>query len=277
MEVLQQSPSEASSTPVLADTSSPPNSHEPPNNITSQQPTPHINSPNTHPQPTHTMTTRSKNNIRKPLTKMNLHTHLSRGNDLEPTTLTQAPKDHKWRRAMSEEYDALVKNGTWELVPPDTRHNLVGWKWVFRTKRKSYGSVDRFKARLIAKGFHQRPGIDYQDTFSPVVKPTTVRVVLSIAVSRGWSLGHLDVNNDFLQGHLSENVYMSQPPGFVDKDNPSYVCKLRKAIYGLKQAPRAWYHELRTFLLQSGFKNSHADTSLCLSCCWPHYVSPCLC
>ncbi|KAL9411808.1 hypothetical protein AB3S75_045417 [Citrus x aurantiifolia] len=193
---------------------------------------------------------------------MNLHTQLTTGNDNEPTTLTQALKDHKWRRAMSEEYDALVKNGTWVLVPPDRNQNLVGCKWIFRTKRKSDGSVDRFKARLVAKGFYQRPGLDYQDTFSPVVKPTTVRIVLSIAVSRGWSLRQLDVNNAFLQGHLSENVYMSQPPGFVDKDSPSYVCKLNKAIYGLKQAPRAWYNELRTFLLQFGFQNSHADTSL---------------
>ncbi|XXG68216.1 hypothetical protein AAC387_Pa06g1354 [Persea americana] len=193
---------------------------------------------------------------------MNLHTQLTKGDDHEPTTLTQALKDHKWRRAMSEEYDALVKNGTWALVPQDNSQNLVGCKWVFRTKRKSDGSVDRFKARMVAKGFHQHPGIDYHETFSPVVKPTTVRIVLSIAVSRGWTLRQLDVNNAFLQGHLSENVYMSQPPGFVDNDNPSYVSKLHKAIYGLKQAPRAWYHELRTFLLQFGFQNSYADTSL---------------
>jgi hypothetical protein len=122
--------------------------------------------------------------------------------------------------------------------------------------------VDRFKARLVVKEFHQRPGINYHDTFSPVVKPTTVRIVLSIAVSRGWTLWQLDVNNVFLQGHLSENVYMSQPLGFVDIDYPSYVCKLNKAIYGLKQAPRAWYQELKNFLLQLGFRNSYADTSL---------------
>lgn len=225
-------------------------------------PSPLTNPPEPQPQPTHHMTTRAKNNIHKPITKLNLHTQLTTSDDQEPTTLTQALKNQKWRLAMSEEYDALVKNGTWALVPPDRRQNLVGCKWVFRTKRKSDGSIDRYKARLVAKGFHQRPGIDYQDTFSPVVKPTTVRIVLSIAVSRGWSLRQLDVNNAFLQGHLSENVYMSQPPGFVDKDNPSYVCKLTKAIYGLKQAPRAWYNELRTFLLQFGFQNSYADTSL---------------
>ncbi|KAL9444347.1 hypothetical protein AB3S75_017518 [Citrus x aurantiifolia] len=129
---------------------------------------------------------------------MNLHTQLTKGDDHEPTTLTQALKDHKWRRAMSDEYDALVRNGTWALFPPDNSQNLVGCKWVFRTKRNSDGSIDRFKARLVAKGFHQRPGIDYNDTFSPVIKPTTVRIVLSIAVSRGWSLRQLDVNNAFL-------------------------------------------------------------------------------
>ena len=144
------------------------------------------------------MTTRAKNNIRKPITKMNFHTQLTKRDHHEPTTLTQALKYHKWRRAMSKEYDALVKNGTWALVPQDNSQNLVGYKWIFRTKCKPDGSIDRFKARLVAKGFHQRPGIDYQDTFSLVVKPNTVCIVLTIAVSRGWSLRQLDVNNAFL-------------------------------------------------------------------------------
>lgn len=163
---------------------------------------------------------------------------------------------------MSAEFDALLRNGTWELVPSHPTQNLVGCKWIFRTKYLPDGSVDRYKARLVAKGFHQRPGVDYSETFSPVIKPTTVRLVLSLAISNGWSLRQLDVNNAFLQGTLSEDVFMSQPPGFIDRDNPHHVCKLRKAIYGLKQAPRAWYHELRQFLLTSGFHNSVADASL---------------
>ncbi|KAL5568103.1 hypothetical protein UlMin_024678 [Ulmus minor] len=152
------------------------------------------------------MRTRAKNNIRKPIQKLNLHTQLSKPLDLEPTTPTQALKDPKWRKAMSEEYDALVRNGTWELVPSNPSQNVVGCKWNFRTKCNSDGSIDRFKARLVAKGFHQRPGIDYYDTFSPVVKPTTIRLVLSIAVSCGWILRQLDVNNAFLQGTLTEHV-----------------------------------------------------------------------
>ena len=125
---------------------------------------------------------------------------------------------------MFEEYDALVRNGTWELVPPKDITNLVGCKWIFHIKRNFDGSIDRYKARLAAKGFHQRLGVDYHETFSPVVKPATVTLVLSIAVSNGWSLRQLDVNNAFLQGRLSKNVFMAQPPGFVDSNHPSYVC-----------------------------------------------------
>ncbi|PKA62506.1 Retrovirus-related Pol polyprotein from transposon TNT 1-94 [Apostasia shenzhenica] len=204
--------------------------------------------------------TRTRNRIHKPITKLNLSALLAQ--EVEPKCVTQAIKDDKWRQAMSTEFDALVQNGTWELVPPNAAQNIVGCKWIFRIKRSPDGSIDRYKARLVAKGFHQRPGVDYHETFSPVVKPTTVRLVLSIAISRGWSLRQLDVNNAFLQGTLTEDVYMQQPQGFIDTDHPKHVCKLRKAIYGLKQAPCAWYNELRQFLLHSGFINSTADTSL---------------
>src|SRR3954463_8655401 len=145
---------------------------------------------------------------------------------------------------MNVEYEALMKNKTWHLVAPEKGKNVIDCKWVYKIKRKSDGSIDRYKARLVAKGFKQRYDIDYEDTFSPVVKAATIRLVLSIVVSRGWSLRQLDVQNVFLHGVPEEEVYMKQPPGFESKNTPSYVCKLDKALYGLKQAPRAWYSRL---------------------------------
>ena len=178
----------------------------------------------------------------------------------EPETTEEAFGDPKWRNAMEVEYNALLENKTWRLVPNSEGKNLIDCKWVYKVKRRADGSIDRYKARLVAKGFKQRYGIDYEDTFSPVVRIATVRLVLSVAVSRGWCLRQLDVQNAFLHGVLEEEVYMKQPPGF-EKD-PRMVCKLDKAIYGLKQAPRAWYSRLSSKLLDLGFVTSKSDTSL---------------
>nr|CAD1841078.1 unnamed protein product [Ananas comosus var. bracteatus] len=180
----------------------------------------------------------------------------------EPQCLEEALGDRNWKSAMDIEYDALVKNKTWHLVPPQKGRNIIECKWVYKIKRKADGSLDRYKARLVAKGFKQRYGIDYEDTFSPVVKSATIRIVLSIAVSRGWNLRQLDVQNAFLHGYLEEEVYMKQPPGYEDKTKFNYVCKLDKALYGLKQAPRAWYSRLSAKLQSLGFHSSRADTSL---------------
>jgi len=163
---------------------------------------------------------------------------------------------------MDTEHQALLRNRTWHLVPPPRGKNIIGCKWVYKVKRKADGSVDRYKARLVAKGYKQQYGIDYEDTFSPVVKAATIRIVLSVALSQGWSLRQLDVQNAFLHGVLEEEVYMQQPPGYIDPQRPDYVCKLDKALYGLKQAPRAWYARLCGKLQQLGFVPSKADTSL---------------
>ncbi|KAK1698711.1 hypothetical protein QYE76_015408 [Lolium multiflorum] len=182
----------------------------------------------------------------------------------EPRNLPAALSDPHWRAAMQEEYNALMENQTWTLVPSSKTKNLIGCKWVYRIKRRADGTIDRYKARLVAKGFKQRYGIDYEDTFSPVVKIATIKIVLSIVVSRGWSLRQLDVKNAFLHGVLEEEVYMKQPPGFEHPDAPHHVCRLDKALYGLKQAPRAWYSRLSAKLQDFGFIPSKADTSLFL-------------
>jgi histone deacetylase 1/2 len=179
-----------------------------------------------------------------------------------PRTYRDALADSSWRSAMKAEFDALQQNSTWTLVPRPSGQNVIGCKWVFKVKHKADGSLDKFKARLVAKGFTQKYGIDYSETFSPVVKPATVRLVLSLAVSRGWHLRQIDISNAFLHGFLDETAYMQQPPGFQDPARPDYVCKLNKAIYGLKQSPRAWYSRLHDRLQQLGFSSSSADTSL---------------
>jgi hypothetical protein len=153
----------------------------------------------------------------------------------EPQHYSEAMQDERWKKAMNIEFGALLKNDTWRLVPPRVGTNIIDCKWVYKIKQKSDGSIDRYKARLVAKGFKQRYGIDYEVTFSPVVKAATIRIVLSITVFRGWSLRQLDVQNAFLHDVLEEEVYMRQPPGYEDTRHPGYVCKLDKAIYGLKQ------------------------------------------
>lgn len=132
----------------------------------------------------------------------------------EPTRLTDALATPVWRAAMDDEILAMHRNQTWVLVPPTASQNVVGCKWVFKIKKHSDGSIQRYKARLVAKGFHQSPGIDFYETYSPVVKFSTIRVVLSLAVSHNWTLRQLDFNNAFLNGTLNEDVYMGQPPGF---------------------------------------------------------------
>jgi hypothetical protein len=135
---------------------------------------------------------------------------------------------------MNLEFDALFRNGTWQLVPPTSGMNLVGCKWVFKLKRNAKGEIERHKARLVAKGYHQQPGVDFDDTFSPVIKLTTVLLLLSLAVSSRWCIKQIDIQNAFLHCFLRERVFMQQPPGFIHPNYPNHVCLLQKAIYGLK-------------------------------------------
>jgi hypothetical protein len=149
---------------------------------------------------------------------------------------------------MTEEFRALVDNGTWRLVPRPPRANVITSKWVFKHKYRADGSLARYKAIWVVRGFSQRYDIDYDETFSPVVKPATIRAVLSIAASHSWPIHQLDVKNAFLHGHLNETVYCQQPPSFVDPAAPDHAYLLQKSLYGLKQAPRAWHRRFSNFV-----------------------------
>lgn len=138
---------------------------------------------------------------------------------------------------MDQEYEALLRNHNWNLVPPHPDQTIVQSKWIFRTKYNANGCLDRCKARLVAKGFQRTPSSNFFETFNPVVKPSTIRIVLIVTVSRRWDINHIDVNNAFLNGEVSETVYVAQPDGYVDYSTTDFVCCLCKALYGLKQAP----------------------------------------
>ncbi|GJX41316.1 ribonuclease H-like domain-containing protein [Tanacetum coccineum] len=174
--------------------------------------------------PTHPMVTRAKAGIFKPLERMNCHVTTT---SPLPRSHVHALRDPNWKEAMLDEYNALITNGTWVLVPRPANVNVVRSMWLFKHKFNADGSLSRYKARLVANGHSQQQGIDCDETFSPVVKPATIRTVLSLAVSRDWPIHQLDVKNVFLHGHLSETVYMHQPPGFVDPNKPDYVCHLQ--------------------------------------------------
>ncbi|RVW87716.1 Retrovirus-related Pol polyprotein from transposon TNT 1-94 [Vitis vinifera] len=205
------------------------------------------------PFPSHHMITRSKNGIFKPKAYLISTT---------PISVPEALQLSHWKQAMTDEYLALLRNNTWDLVPPPTDRKLIGCKWVFKVKENPDGTINKYKARLVAKGFHQIAGFDFNETFSPVVKPTTIRIVLTIALNLQWKVRQLDVNNAFLNGDLHEDIFMHQPQGFIDPVNPNYVCKLNKSLYGLKQAPRAWFEKLHQALGILGFSSTKSDQSL---------------
>ena len=179
-----------------------------------------------------------------------------------PTDIYEALKDPKWKSAVDEEMNALEKNGTWVVTELPQGKRTVGCKWIFTIKYNSDGSINRFKARLVAKGFTQSYGVDYQETFAPVAKLNTVRILLSLAVNCDWPLYQLDVKNAFLNGDLEEEVYMEIPPGMKKHYSGRVVCKLLKSLYGLKQSPRAWFDKFAKLVVKHGYTQSQADHTL---------------
>ncbi|CAL2225420.1 unnamed protein product [Prunus armeniaca] len=180
-----------------------------------------------------------------------------------PTKVSEALKDPKWVQAIKEEMKALEKNQTWTLETIPRGKKTIRCRWVFTIKHNADGSIERYKARLVAKGYTQTYGINYEETFAPVAKLNTVRVLLSLAANLNWPLHQFDVKNAFLHGELTEEVYMDIPPGY-NTTQTGTVCKLRKALYGLKQSPRAWFG--RFTMMQIGqvmqqIENPHRVTS----------------
>ena len=178
-----------------------------------------------------------------------------------PTNIGEALASPQWRKAVMEEINALEKNGTWEITELPKNKKPVGCKWVFTIKYKSDGTIERYKARLVAKGFTQTYGIDYTETFAPVAKLNTVRILLSLAANLDWPLHQLDIKNAFLNGDLDEEVYMTIPPGF-EKSNKGQVCKLMKSLYGLKQSPRAWFDRFTTEIKRQGYQQAQSDHTM---------------
>ncbi|GKC38531.1 ribonuclease H-like domain-containing protein [Tanacetum coccineum] len=203
--------------------------------------------------------TRFRVGTNRPTERLNLH--VSSVSPL-PKSYRDAFSDPNWQNAMRDEYSALIKNRTWVLVPRPTDTNIVRCMWLFRHKHLADGTLSRYKARLVANGSTQLEGVDVDETFSPVVKPGTIRTVLSLAASRHWPIHQLDVKNAFLHGDLSETVYMHQPPGFRDSKYPDHVCLLQRSLYGLKQAPRAWFQRFASYITRVGFHSSRCDSSL---------------
>ncbi|CAI7844378.1 unnamed protein product [Closterium sp. NIES-54] len=183
----------------------------------------------------------------------------------EPKTLAEAlsgPDAEKWKQSVKEEYDSLLENKTWELCELPPGKKAISSKLIFRHKYGPDGELTRYKSRLVAKGFQQTKGKDFDEIFAPVGKGTTLRVMLGMAANRGWKIKQMDITTAFLNGIILEELYMLQPEGL--DDGSGKVCRLKKAIYGLKQAPRTWYHKLEETLLAGGFKKSECDHSLFL-------------
>ncbi|KAI3684681.1 hypothetical protein L6452_33906 [Arctium lappa] len=214
------SPAASTSIPFPSSTSLPPSTSSPPTDTS-----------------IHPMQTRAKSGIHKPKVQFNLSTQAI---SPLPSNPKVAMLDPNWNVAMTDEYNALIKQHTWDLVPRPTGVNIIRCMWLFRHKFWENDDLERYKARLVVNGKSQEVGVDCDETFIHVVKPDTIRTVLSIAMGRNWPIHQLDVKNAFLHGNLKETVFMYQPPGFVNPSTPGHVCRLRKSLYGLKQAPRAW-------------------------------------
>jgi hypothetical protein len=174
----------------------------------------------------------------------------------EPSTFEEATGRQVWRDAMMEEYNSIMKNDVWEVVPRPEGKSVVTSRWLYKLKHAADGSIEKYKARFVAPGFSQVEGVDYDETFASVARCTSIKAVM------GWKIHQMDVKTAFLNGLIQEDAYIEQLLGFEVHERESHVCRLKKALYGMKQAPRAWYSRIDAYLQQLGFEKSEADPNL---------------
>ncbi|GJR23568.1 retrovirus-related pol polyprotein from transposon TNT 1-94 [Tanacetum coccineum] len=181
---------------------------------------------------------------------------------VEPKSYKDALTQACWIEAMQEELHEFERLEVWELVPPPDKAFVITLKWIYKVKLDELGGILKNKARLVARGYRQEEGIDFEESFAPVARLEAIRIFLAFAAHKNMVIYQMDVKTAFLNGNLREEVYVSQPDGFVDPDKPNYVYKLKKALYGLKQAPRAWYDMLSSFLISKDFSKGSVDPTL---------------
>ncbi|GKE44935.1 retrovirus-related pol polyprotein from transposon TNT 1-94 [Tanacetum coccineum] len=181
---------------------------------------------------------------------------------VEPKTYKDSLTQACWIEAMQEELNEFERLEVWELVPRPDKVMVITLKWIYKVKLDKLGGILKNKAQLLARGYRQEEGIDFEESFAPVARLEAIGIFLAFAAHMNMVVYQMDVKTAFLNGNLREEVYVSQPDGFVDKDKPNYVYKLKKALYGLKQAPRAWYDMLSSFLISQDFSKGSVDPTL---------------
>ena len=191
---------------------------------------------------------------------------------IEPKKIDEALREADWIKAMQDELNEFKRHNVWTLVPRPQGKTIIGTRWVFRNKVDEDGIVTRNKARLVAQGFTQLEGLDYDETFAPVARLEAIRLFLAFASFKNFKVYQMDVKTAFLHGDLQEEVFLKQPPGFENAEFPYHVYRLDKAVYGLKQAPRAWYDTLSSYLLSNGYKRGAIDNTLFIKTSGDHII-----
>ena len=202
---------------------------------------------------------------------LDIHSLLAARHTEAPRSFTEAmnsPEGPQWSQAAGSEYQSLMENNTWTLVEPPTDRKIMTSRWVWTVKYNGDGEIDRYKARLVIRGFMQEYGIDYNEIFAPVIRMEVLRLLLTIAALMDYEVHQMDVKTAFLNGDIDVDIYMRQPEGYVVSGKEHLVCKLNKSLYGLKQAPRVWYHTFSEYLESLHFTRLIKDRCVFIGTCF---------